>query len=73
VHHDAQYFDRPYEFLPERWLDPKGTDVKEASQPFSVGPRGCIGRKYVYLMMPRVLRILLLVWSCWLTITFTFD
>ena len=45
VHHDAANFDRPYDFLPERWLDPKSKDIKEASQPFSVGPRGCIGRK----------------------------
>ena len=48
VHHDAANFDRPYDFRPERWLDPKSKDTKEASQPFSVGPRGCIGRKYAF-------------------------
>jgi len=51
VHHDARYFDRPYDFLPKRWLDPNSNDVKEASQPFSVGPRGCTGRKYAFIMM----------------------
>ncbi len=45
VHHSQQYFEDPDEFLPERWLVPRYGDIKEASQPFSVGPRGCIGRK----------------------------
>ena len=45
--HDAAHFRRPREFIPERWLDPESKDIKEASQPFSVGPRGCLGRKYV--------------------------
>ena len=33
------------DFKPERWLDPESKDVKEASQPFLLGYRGCIGRK----------------------------
>lgn len=51
VHHDARYFKRPYDFIPNRWLDPKSNDVKEASQPFSLGPRSCIGRKYALVMI----------------------
>ena len=54
----AQYavFRSPYNFkdpeiyLPERWLDDEGpykNDRREALQPFSFGPRNCIGRKYV--------------------------
>ncbi len=43
--HDEKYFAEPMEFVPERWLDPDSQDVKEASQPFSLGPRGCLGRK----------------------------
>jgi cytochrome P450 len=39
----------PHEFRPERWLedrDEKYTNDKfDAMQPFSVGPRDCIGRK----------------------------
>ncbi|EKG12700.1 Cytochrome P450 [Macrophomina phaseolina MS6] len=47
--HDERYFHEPYAFKPERWLDPACADVKEASQPFSLGPRGCLGRKYFLL------------------------
>lgn len=45
VTHDAANFEAPMKFSPERWLDPDSRDVKEASQPFSLGPRGCLGRK----------------------------
>ncbi|KAL8727540.1 MAG: hypothetical protein Q9181_005669 [Wetmoreana brouardii] len=45
VTHDPQHFCEPMEFKPERWLDPDSTDLKDASQPFSLGPRACIGRK----------------------------
>lgn len=42
-------FDRPWEFIPERWLEKsEGTDALEASQPFSYGSRACLGRRYVY-------------------------
>ena len=33
-------------FKPERWLDKDSVDNLEASQPFSLGPRGCLGRRY---------------------------
>jgi cytochrome P450 len=45
VTHDAKNFHEPMHFKPERWLDGDNTDVKEASQPFSLGYRACIGRK----------------------------
>jgi cytochrome P450 len=43
--HSEQNFTDPKEFKPERWMDPDSTDIKEASQPFSMGPRGCLGQK----------------------------
>jgi cytochrome P450 len=49
VTHDSKYFKDLMDFNPERWLDPKSQDVKEASQPFSLGPRGCLGRKLVVI------------------------
>jgi cytochrome P450 len=51
VHHLATYrseefFRKPYEFHPERWLgDPEFKDDKlDAMEPFSVGPRNCVGK-----------------------------
>jgi hypothetical protein len=40
----------PDTFAPERWLeDPKCKDDNRAAvQPFNVGPRNCIGQKYVH-------------------------
>ncbi|KAJ5219975.1 cytochrome P450 [Penicillium chermesinum] len=46
IAHDPEYFKDPMEFKPERWLDPDSTDLKEASQPFSIGPNACIGKRY---------------------------
>ncbi|KAL3300186.1 Cytochrome P450 [Colletotrichum asianum] len=45
VTHDEQNFHRPYDFIPERWIGTNRVDNLEASQPFSLGPRGCLGKK----------------------------
>ena len=45
---DPKYFKDPYKFDPQRWIDKDNTDLKEASQPFSVGPRQCIGQTYAH-------------------------
>ena len=44
--HVESNWHRPDEFLPQRWLgDPEfANDDRYASQPFSYGPRACIGR-----------------------------
>lgn len=47
--HSERNFRRAREFVPERWLElPPGsefeTDDKAAMQPFSMGPRNCIGK-----------------------------
>lgn len=51
VVHDEKYFHRPDDFIPERWTKGEKAsemgDRLEASQPFSYGPRGCLGKKYV--------------------------
>ncbi|KAL4758044.1 cytochrome P450 [Aspergillus foveolatus] len=49
-------------FIPERWLnDAYSDDIKSGMQPFSLGPRGCIGKNLSYMEM----RIILarLVWN----------
>jgi cytochrome P450 len=52
IFRNAKYFDRPHEYIPERWIADESTwysedDVKlsqAAFQPFSLGPRHCIAR-----------------------------
>ncbi|KAF5019939.1 hypothetical protein F66182_8036 [Fusarium sp. NRRL 66182] len=47
VHHNPEHFTQPDNFIPERWLDDPRfeNDAKRALQPFSIGPRDCIGKK----------------------------
>ncbi|KAJ3944105.1 uncharacterized protein N0V96_005629 [Colletotrichum fioriniae] len=47
VYHNPDHFALPEEFVPERFLgDPRfANDAKQALQPFSIGPRNCIGKK----------------------------
>jgi cytochrome P450 len=43
--HNAQNFKDPDTFIPERWLDDAyASDNKKGMAPFSLGPRGCIGK-----------------------------
>lgn len=42
---DEANFRDPFLFKPERWLEKSSTDNLAASQPFSMGPRGCLGRR----------------------------
>jgi cytochrome P450 len=53
VTHDPANFHDPETFIPERWLgtDEGGHSVLHASQPFSLGPRGCLGKNLAYLEM----------------------
>lgn len=52
-HHYASYhstsnFALPNEFVPERWLDiePRfASDKRAVLNPFSLGPRGCLGKQ----------------------------
>lgn len=46
VQRNPDYWPRPHEFLPDRWLVAEGDPLyasKEAWTPFSLGPRNCIG------------------------------
>merc|ERR1712225_741 len=51
ITHDERFWNAPYVFKPERWIDPDCTDVKSASQPFSLGPRVCPGKLFAYGQM----------------------
>lgn len=39
-------FRDPWVFDPQRWLDAENKDVLDASQPFSLGSRICLGQRY---------------------------
>jgi cytochrome P450 len=45
INHSSDNFADPWEFKPERFINPSEGEVLEALQAFSVGPRNCIGRK----------------------------
>jgi cytochrome P450 len=51
--HSPQSFTDPLTFAPERWLESERDKfprhIKEASQPFLTGPRGCIGKNLSYI------------------------
>ncbi|KAI1128171.1 cytochrome P450 [Nemania abortiva] len=55
ITHDEKYFSDPWEFKPERWLDPASTDVRDASRPFLLGPRDCLGRNFAWMELNLVL------------------
>ncbi|KAJ5593349.1 hypothetical protein N7537_010253 [Penicillium hordei] len=65
VHHwatyrNAQNFRLPNHFIPERWIsDEFATDNKAAFQPFSFGPRNCLGKNLAYHEMRLILAKLL--------------
>ncbi|KAK3203030.1 hypothetical protein GRF29_154g1517365 [Pseudopithomyces chartarum] len=67
VTHDEKYFKDPENFVPERWLDGEEgvirEDVKEASQPFSLGYRACIGRSFAFMQMASIMAKLLFVYD----------
>jgi cytochrome P450 len=47
MHRDPRYYDRPTEFLPDRWLDERYKSAPRFSYfPFAGGPRICIGAAF---------------------------
>lgn len=49
VHRDPEIFERPLEFLPERWLGENGVKLQRGFIPFSSGARACVGRNMAYM------------------------
>lgn len=47
MYHSEKYYSLPESFIPERWLGDErfANDTKRTFQPFSFGPRNCLGRK----------------------------
>ncbi|KAK8044770.1 hypothetical protein PG993_004794 [Apiospora rasikravindrae] len=62
--HSASNFALPETFAPERWLPAASSngfeaDIKAAYQPFSIGPRNCIGKALALMIASRTLAELL--------------
>ena len=71
VHHNPDYFPGPFEYRPERWIVDSAHGVTEeavalaqsAFCPFSLGPRGCIGRGMAYMELLTTLARLLFLYD----------
>jgi len=50
LHRDAAIFEKPLEFIPERWFEPT-QNMKDAYMPFGGGSRICIGLHLAYMEM----------------------
>lgn len=56
IHHNPDYYPQPFSFKPERWIADSEPSVSAQSVgtaqsafcPFSIGPRGCIGKGMAY-------------------------
>ncbi|RPA99485.1 cytochrome P450 [Choiromyces venosus 120613-1] len=69
LHHNPAYFPDPFSFKPERWLSTytSNDDVEAARSaftPFSIGPRGCIGKSVAYMELRLTLARLLFEYDC---------
>ncbi|KAI0152840.1 cytochrome P450 monooxygenase-like protein [Xylariaceae sp. FL1272] len=52
---DPRYWHEPESFIPERWIGEGLNDERKASQPFSSGPRACLGINLAYMEMRIIL------------------
>jgi cytochrome P450 len=59
LYHRQSAFDRPDEFIPDRWTDEMIASPPAAFMPFGVGDRACIGQRFAWLEMRTVLRTIL--------------
>lgn len=71
IFRNSDIFHRADEYLPQRWMERDGefrNDNLEASQPFGLGPRTCIGRNIAWMEMRLIVAKLL--WHFdWTTVT----
>ncbi|KAF2994265.1 hypothetical protein E8E13_002216 [Curvularia kusanoi] len=60
ANHSPRNYTDPDEFVPERWLEDErpakyADDKREVTQPFSFGPRNCLGKNLAYAEMRLIL------------------
>mmetsp|Transcript_17694 Transcript_17694/g.28642 ORF Transcript_17694/g.28642 Transcript_17694/m.28642 type:complete len:680 (-) Transcript_17694:1254-3293(-) len=63
LHYNPKGWNRPKEWLPERWLDTSIDQDRDPDQrlycPFALGKRACLGRQFAYVEMLTVLSMFL--------------
>lgn len=57
IQHNPKYFPEPFKFQPQRWLpEESGADAvaqaRSAFAPFTLGSRGCLGKRLAYVRSP---------------------
>ncbi|EGG06012.1 uncharacterized protein MELLADRAFT_36399 [Melampsora larici-populina 98AG31] len=60
IHHDPEVWGDPWNFRPERWLEPDAKELEKAFMPFSFGPRSCVGRNVAILELQMIISTLVL-------------
>jgi cytochrome P450 len=58
LHHNPTLWDRPDDFLPDRWIDPYMKDPGQtngAYMPFASGPRNCVGQPLAFIILRTLL------------------
>ncbi|MGB4847905.1 MAG: cytochrome P450, partial [Saprospiraceae bacterium] len=61
MHRNPAYWDKPDEFIPDRWNDPNLN--KEAYMAFGAGPRLCIGEHFAMMEMQLILTTIVNTWN----------
>ncbi|CAK8989510.1 Cytochrome P450 3A21 (CYPIIIA21) (Cytochrome P450 CM3A-10) [Durusdinium trenchii] len=63
LHYNKKGWNRPNEFVPERWIDPSVDADRDPDQrlycPFAIGKRACLGRQFAYIEMLTVISMIL--------------
>lgn len=63
LHYNPKAWNKPSEFVPERWMDPEFDADRDPEQrlycPFAIGKRACLGRQFAYIEMLTVIAIIL--------------
>lgn len=44
IHHHSGLYHQPFDYIPERWLGNMALEAQTAFNPFSFGPRSCVGK-----------------------------
>lgn len=70
IHHNPAYYPQPFTYTPERWISGASSVSEDevalaqsAFCPFSIGPRGCIGKGLAYVELTTTLARLLFLYD----------